>query len=282
MKEKLKNTFTLIGEFKVLIYVVLIVLIPTILSSLLFNKIPLLIHVGLYKDSSFWAGILGNLHNTLIDVLIFSIIVAIFTKKIETKQEIQKYLDSIDECRYLKTTETPYRILVSIKRLNHHKVTEINLTKCYVPNVHLIKADLTSSQMMGINLDNTNLKSSIMKKVNLKGGSLKEAQLRAVDFSEASMKNIKCNNTNFKGAILRNVDLCRAELIDSTFVGTDLRGADLKEVKFDNSVFYDANFKGAINIDIDNILKCKSLKKCKFDSAIKNQIEQIKPEILRK
>lgn len=270
------------NDIKLPIYITGGLLLITVLFSIYFDEIPILIKVGIYNSDDFWKSFLINIHNTLLDTLIFGIIVVYFTKKSEKRRSIERYIEAIDDNRFLFTDEASYRIATNIKRLNNNKVYQINLTKCNLKKAVLTNSKLDNSEMMGADLEEINLKNSSLIGVDMKGANLRFANLNGANLSLAKLRNIKCNESNFTGSCLGECDLLRAILENSNFTSADFRGADLSEVSYRNSTFHDANFIGAKNIEINKLLESKSLKKAKFDEYIKEQIELEKPELLRK
>lgn len=280
-KKKRNNKTSIYGDILLPLYITIGLFVVTVLFSICFDKIPLLIKIGIYKYDDFWKSFLINMHNTLLDTIIFGVILVYFTKKLDKRRKIERYIENIDDNRFICTEEASYRVATNIKRLNDNKVFQIDLTKCDLRNAVLNDSKLDNSKMMGADLERINLKNSSLIGVNMKGVKLSLSNLNGANLSYAKLRNIKCNETNFTGALLTESDLLRAILENSDFTSADFRGADLKEASYKNSIFHDANFKGARNIDINRLLESKSLKKAKFDENIRVQVESNRPELLK-
>lgn len=274
-------------DLKIPILVLTCIFLLTFISSISFNKVPILIHLGIYEHESFWESFLINLHNSVLDVLLFGILFTYITKRIAWKREIQRYEDKISENRNLTSIDTPHKISQCIRRLNNYGINEINLTKCHLSgsNLEMINnkiVKLDNSKLMGSNLENIRMKRISLEGANLKGASLKNSDLSLGNLKNAQLRNIKCDNTNCKNTNYENADLLRAELENSNFQNANFKKADLKEVSFKNSIFQDANFLGAINLNLDDLMEAKSLRKIKIESDKIDYIKNNKPNLLDK
>ena len=272
-------------DLKIPIILLICIFFLTVIASIFFEKIPILIHLGIYKNENFWESFIINLHNSILDVLLFGIFFTFIAKRIAWKREIQQYEDIISENRNLNSQDVPHKISQCIIRLNNYGITEINLTKCNlsgsileVINNKIIKLD--NSKLMGSNLENVRMKKISLEGANLKGVTLKNSDLSSANLMNSQLRNIKCDNTNCKNTNFTNADLLRAKLENSNFQNANFKNTDLKEVSFKNSTFQDANFLGVINLNIEDLMEAKSLRKIKIESDKLEYIKNNKPNLL--
>ncbi|PUB12506.1 pentapeptide repeat-containing protein [Paenisporosarcina sp. OV554] len=267
------------NELAVMISILVLLAIMTVVLTLSYDYIPIIIHKSIYQESSFWEGFLVNLHNSVFDFIFLGIMLYYFTDRINEKRKIEEYHDNIEDVRFWFREEATSKIIANITRLNKNGVIKINISKCYLKDAYLKDVKLINSKLMGAVLEGSNLHSALLNGSDFKGAKLENANLTGASLKEAKMRNIFCDETNFTGTNLTDTDLNKARLINSNFKSAILKGADLQGAEFDNSSFVKANFIGARNIDINSIVKAKTLVGSKFDSQIKVEIERVKPEL---
>ncbi|MGG4128096.1 pentapeptide repeat-containing protein [Paenibacillus illinoisensis] len=267
------------SEFALMVMMLVLFLFVTIILTLLYDHVPIIVHKSIYQESSFWEGFLVNLHNSVFDFLILGVILYYFTNRFNEKQKIQEYHENIDDVRFWFKEEATSKIVANISRLNKRGVTKINLSKCYLKDAYLKEVLLINSELMGAVLQGARLRGAQLDGSDFKGAKLEKADFRGASLNEAKMRYIFCEETIFIGANLTNTDLRQARLMNSDFKSAIFKGADFKGAEFDNSSFVKANFIGARNIDINNILKAKTLVSSKFEHHIEVEIKKLKPEL---
>ncbi|MDZ7648045.1 MAG: hypothetical protein U5K54_13185 [Cytophagales bacterium] len=80
---------------------------------------------------SVWSQILIEAHGMIFDIAIIGILLFWLNQNGETRQRIRYYKDEIDDFRLWESDEAAFRTVGNIKRLNRHKIHEINLVNCY-------------------------------------------------------------------------------------------------------------------------------------------------------
>ncbi|RTE06770.1 pentapeptide repeat-containing protein [Paenibacillus whitsoniae] len=272
-KKILKN------ELAVMVAVLVLFFVVTVGLTLLYDCIPIMIHKSIYGEDSFWEGFLVNLHNSVFDFLILGVILYYFTNRISQKRKIEEYFENIDDVRFWFKEEATSKLVANITRLNQNGYTKMNLSKCYLKDAFLNNVKLVNSQLMGAVLEGASLRNATLNNSDFNGAKLQNAVLRGASLKEAKLRNIFCDGTNFTGSFLNDVDLRQARLINSDFRNAIFKGADLQGAEFENSSFVKANFIGARNIDINKIVKAKTLVSAKFDSQVRTEIERIRPDL---
>jgi len=89
------------------------------------------------------------------------------------------------------------------------KLSNSNLKRMNLENIHLVKADLRNADLTETNLSNGNLikadlRSASLKYVNLENSDLQEADLSYSNLTGSKLKNANIKDTNFKKAILKD------------------------------------------------------------------------------
>lgn len=288
MRLKFGKEFILLilKDLKIYFWAFLLFAAISIISALIFDKVPILLNYGLYGDSNFWASIVANLHNSLLDIFIFSVLITMYLKKTEIEREVRGYADEIEKYRGMKDELACHLIIHSIKKLNEYNVERINLTDCFLVDAKLLPVDkkplkLVKARLMGANLTGAKMNFIHLEEAELQGVNLDNTQLKGAHLNKAMLKNIKCNNTNFEKARLDEANLKKAKLENSNFSNAMLKRADLEGASFKDSVFHHTNFKEVSNLDVQKLLEAKSLKNAKLDQTVKDYINRVKPELLR-
>jgi hypothetical protein len=96
---------------------------------------------------NFWPQILVEAHGMIFDIAIIGILIFWLNQNGEIRQRIRTYRDEIDDFRLWESDEAAFRTVGNIKRLNRHKIHEINLVNCYLARTNLNYVDLKGSNL---------------------------------------------------------------------------------------------------------------------------------------
>src|SRR5687767_11240537 len=141
-------------------------LVLLILAILVFG---LSLNYYINEFESFWTQILAEAHGMLFDIAVIGILLFWLNRNGETRQRIRTYKDEIDDFRLWESDEAAFRTVGNIKRLNRHKIHDINLVNCYLPRTNLNYANLTGS-----NLNSANVSQSSLIEANLENARLNQ------------------------------------------------------------------------------------------------------------
>lgn len=270
-------------EVTVLTIAILLGIIVTIVIGVNFEKIPIIIKVGLYNDEGFWESFMTNIHNMFLDYLIFGVIMVMLFKRIEEQRRAKDYYDFIEDYRGWKEgTESAIRISSYVRRLNEMRYYEFNLTRCSLFNSNLKNNKFENTKFEGTILKETDFNGARFKKCVLKGNNADGIKLNGSRFYESKCinlwaKGIKANGTVFKNCDLIGVDFSEGELNSVSFID-----CSVQNIKLNNAVLKGVNFKTASGITIDDLINCKSISKsCKFSEELWSQIKSVKPDIVQ-
>jgi uncharacterized protein YjbI with pentapeptide repeats len=104
---------------------------------------------------------------------------------------------------------------------------------------------------------------------------LTEANLTAADLTEANLRRADLGYASLTGAVLERADLTEANLF-----GADLRRANLRRADLAEANLWAANFKGAINLDIEQLCEARTLYKVQLDQELEKQVMDKCPHLL--
>lgn len=235
-------------------------------------------YIGDFRN--FWAQILAEAHGMIFDIAVIGILLYWLNQNGEVRQRIRTYKDEIDDFRLWESEEAAFRTVGNIKRLNRHKIHEINLVNCHLARTNLNYVNLNSS-----NLNSTNLQSASLIETNLENTRLNQTNLENANLNQANLKGAYASGANFKDAFLIKAQFENAFLIKSNFKNAFLMEANLQNsylmgADLENASLYKADLRGAKGLTVEQLAKAKTLYLAKFDDEILEQIKTTLPELV--
>lgn len=233
------------------------------------------------KDfDSFWVQILAEAHGMIFDIAIIGILLFWLNQNGEIRQRLRTYRDEIDDYRLLESDQAAFRMVGNIKRLNRHKICEINLVNCFLAKTHLNYVNLKGSNLNSSNFSNAslleaNLENTRLNQTNFENANLNQATLKASYASGANFKDAFLIKAQFQNAFLIKTNFINAYMMEANFQNSYLVGAD-----FQNASLYKADFRGAKGLTIEQLANAKTLYLAKFDDELQSQVRYLIPELV--
>ncbi len=190
-------------------------------------------------------------------------------------QEVKEYRERVFEilCAHIRetTTQAAYKPrinqyieeeptveiqgileLLFIKRLGRkiYKKFRADLERANLKGAYLCRAYLRNANLLYVELDNANLYKADLHGSFLLGASFQEAHLHEADLRETNLVVAKFQEAN---------------LLDVKFERTNLQMADLTKVE---------------NLEVEQLLKAKTLHQAQLPDGMEEIIRQLKPELL--
>ena len=270
-KEYLEN----VVEQPVLTSLYVLILLAVVVLSL---SMPYYIN----EFHSFWGQVLSEAHGMLFDIAVIGILIFWLNKSGETRQRIRTYKDEIDDFRLWESEEAAFRIVGNIKRLNRHKIHEINLV-----NSFLAKTNLNYVNLQGSNINSANISNALLIESNLENTRLNQTNLENSNLNQVNLKSAYASGANFKDSYLIKADLEGAFLIKTNFKNAFLMEANMKNcyvtgANFENASLYKTDLRGAKGLTVEQLSKAKTLYLAKFDKEIQEQVNVDTPELVGK
>jgi BTB/POZ domain-containing protein KCTD9 len=258
---------------------------PLLTSSIVLLLMTLMV-IGLslqyyiHDFDSFIQQVLAEAHGMIFDIAVIGILIFWLNQNGEIRQRIRTYKDEIDDFRLWESEEAAFRTVGNIKRLNRHKIHEINLVNCFLPRtnlnyVNLSGSNLNSSNISQSSLIESNLENARLNQTNLENSNLNQANLQGAYASGANFKDSFLIKANFEGAFLIKANFSNAFLMEANLQNCYLMGAD-----FENASLYKADLRGAKGLSIEQLSKVKTLYLAKFDDEILAQIKTNLPTLV--
>ncbi|HYG18351.1 MAG TPA: pentapeptide repeat-containing protein [Ohtaekwangia sp.] len=258
---------------------------PLLTSALVLLFVTLLV-LGLSAEyyinefDTFIQQVLAEAHGMIFDIAVIGILIFWLNQNGEIRQRIRTYKDEIDDFRLWESEEAAFRTVGNIKRLNRHKIHEINLVNCYLPRTNLNYANLASSNMNSANISQSsliesNLENARLNQTNFENSNLNQANLRSAYASGANFKDAFLIKAQFENAFLIKANFANAFLMESNLQNCYVMGAD-----FENASLYKADLRGAKGLTVEQLSKVKTLYLAKFDEEILEQIRTSLPALV--
>jgi uncharacterized protein YjbI with pentapeptide repeats len=224
--------------------------------------------------------VLSEAHGMIFDIAVIGILLFWLNQNGDVRQRIRTYKDEIDDFRLWESEEAAFRTVGNIKRLNRHKIHEINLVNCYLARTNLNYVNLAGSNINSCNLQQSsliesNLENSRLNQTNFENSNLNQANLKGAYASGANFKDSFLIKTQFEGSFLIKANFNNAYLMEANLQNSYLMGAD-----FENASLYKADLRGAKGLTVEQLSKAKTLYMARFDDEILDQIKTSLPELV--
>ncbi len=229
---------------------------------------------------NFYFQILAEAYGMIFDIAVIGMLLFWLNQNGDTRQRIRTYKDEIDDFRLWESEEAAFRTVGNIKRLNRHRIHEINLVNCYMARTNLNYVNLGASNMNSANFSNsslieTNLENTRLNQTNFENSNLNQANLKNAYASGANFKDAFLIKAQFESAFLIKTSFRNAFLMEANLQNSYLMGAD-----FENASLYKADLRGAKGLTIEQLTKAKTLYLAKFDDEILEQVKVTIPELV--
>ncbi len=271
--KKISELFNSVIERPLLTSTIVLVLVTILVLSL---SMPYYIR----DFDSFIQQVLAEAHGMIFDIAVIGILIFWLNQNGEIKQRIRTYKDEIDDFRLWESEEAAFRTVGNIKRLNRHKIHEINLVNCYLPRTNLNYANLSGS-----NMNSANITQSYLIESNLENARLNQTNFENSNLNQANLKGAYASGSNFKDSFLikaqfENAFLIKANFSNAFLMEANLRNCYLMGADFENASLYKADLRGAKGLTVEQLSKVKTLYLAQFDDEILEQIKTDLPELV--
>ena len=271
--KRLGETFNNIIEKPLLTSTIVLVIMATLV-------IGLSLRYYINDFDNFWGQVLAEAHGMIFDIAVIGILIFWLNQNGQIRQRIRFYKDEIDDFRLWESEEAAFRTVGNIKRLNRHKIFELNLVNCFLSRTNLNYANLSGS-----NLNSANISQSSLIEVNMENTRLNQTNFENSNLNQANLKSAYASGANFKDAFLIKAQFESAFLIKSNFNNAYLMEANLQNsylmgADFENASLYKADLRGAKGLTIEQLAKAKTLYLAMFDDEIFDQVKTNLPELV--
>jgi uncharacterized protein YjbI with pentapeptide repeats len=228
----------------------------------------------------FISQVLVEAHGMIFDIAIIGILLVWLNQNGEIRQRIRMYKDEIDDFRLWESDEAAFRTVGNIKRLNRHKIHDINLVNCHLPRTNLNYVNLAGSNMNSANISQSsliesNLENARLNQTNFENSNLNQANLKTAYASGANFKDAFLIKSQFEGAFLIKANFNNAFLMEANLQNSYVMGAD-----FENASLYKADLRGVKGLTMEQLSKVKTIYLAKFDDELLEEIKNSLPHLI--
>jgi uncharacterized protein YjbI with pentapeptide repeats len=258
---------------------------PTVVSLfvlLFLTCLVLLLSFDYYLNDfeAFWREVLAEAHGMLFDIAIIGILIYWLNERGQRKTAIRTYRDEIEDFRSWRSEEAAFRTVGNIKRLNRHKIHNIDLATCY-----LERTNLSHVCLKGANLNSADVYHANLVQCELEGARLNRTNFSESNLNQANLHQAYASGANFRNAYLIKADLSAAFLIKTDFedafmMEADLRHAYLEGASFKNANLYKADLRGAQGLKVEQLTQDRTLHQVLLDEHLRQEIERQNASLL--
>lgn len=228
----------------------------------------------------FYMQVLAEAHGMIFDIAIIGILIVWLNKNGEKRLRIKTYKDEIDDFRLWESEEAAFRTVGNIKRLNRHKIYNLDLVDCF-----LARTNLNHVRLEGSNLNNANLSHSKLIDCDLQNARLNQTNLSYANLNQARLVGAYASGANFKQSFLIKANFEKAFLIKADFseahmMEANLNGAYLTGAVFDNANLYKVDLRNATGLTVEQFAHVKTLYLAKLDEEFKELLKKEYPALV--
>jgi uncharacterized protein YjbI with pentapeptide repeats len=236
----------------------------------------------LSETHEFFVNILAEAHGMIFDIAVIGILIFWLTGVGQKRQRIRAYQDEIDDFRMWESEEAAFRTVGNIKRLNRHRIYNIDLVNC-----HLSKTNLNYVILKGANLNNANISNSNLIQANLEQSRMNRTNFENSNLNQVNLKKSFASGANFRDANmikanLENAFLIKADFNNAFLMEANLNGANCTGTNFDYTNLYKADLRNAIGLTVEQFENVKTLYLAQFDDDFYREILKVRPKLVGK
>lgn len=231
---------------------------------------------------NFYVQVLAEAHGMIFDIAIIGILILWLNRSGETKLRIKTYKDEIDDFRLWKSEEAAFRTVGNIKRLNRHKIYNLNLVNCYLPKTNLNYCILQES-----NMNSADVSTSQLIECNLRAARLNQTNFENSTLNQADLSLAYANGANFKDSFLIKAQMEKTYLIKANLEGAflmeaNLQGAYLTGANLSGANLYKADLRHAIGLTIEQLEQARTLYLAQLDPDLMAEVKTHLPKLINK
>ena len=240
--------------------------------------------MGIY-DKNFWVNLLVNLNSSIIDFLFLGLVILYIDKKIQKEKDNNNHQKMIQERieilrRDLKDYAEHSTIELDLRKAGIVRdLCKLNENKIDVRKIQIHEVALRDIDLIGLSLYRSKLEKLSFKKCTLRSLNLMEGNSKKLSFCDCTIRNMKLNNGSFKAIEFKNCSLVNSKMNNAELNSAIFINCDLQDVTFENSNLRSANFKGSINIDVEQLIKAACLDYIIADEDILSKVKVLRNDV---
>lgn len=246
-------------KIKIILSVLSIYIIILLIFTLAFDVTPIIIKKSVFKEEAFYLSFITNMYNSVLDFIVFSIILWFFIERDNIKSSINKYHENIDDCRFWDGEEATYKIAGNIRRLLSCNQNKFELSNCMMNKIKLKEVNFIQSKFRASSINESNFTSSQFFSCDFQACEMNNARMNKVEMDTCNLKYVKANKASFESAKITNSQLTKADFTDVNFSNANLINCNFEKSDMTNCNLCRANLKGAKNLSVEQILSSSNI-----------------------
>jgi Uncharacterized low-complexity proteins len=218
--------------------------------------------LGLY-DKEFFENLLTGAHNSIIDILIISIILYYFDQRKQRKDTINEILDELKYLKYYQGDDISYKYFGRLKKLYDLGQKKFEIPEAQLNLLEIKNLNINSSNFIGANFQKTRISECFFLDNNFEAAQFIDCKILSKNkkiFEKCILRRANFYNAELKGIDLRSCTITGANFDKADLSSADFRNVDCKGVSFKNTNLRNANFKGAKNLTQEMLDKASNIK----------------------
>lgn len=231
---------------------------------------------------NFYVQVLAEAHGMIFDIAVIGILILWLNRSGETRLRIKTYKDEIDDFRLWKSEEAAFRTVGNIKRLNRHRIYNLNLVNCYLPKTNLNYCVLQES-----NMNSADVSTSQLIECNLRAARLNQTNFQDSTLNQADLSLAYANGANFKDSFLIKAQMEKTYLIKANLEGAflmeaNLQGAYMTGANLSGANLYKADLRNAIGLTLEQLEQARTLYLARLDPELMDEVKAHLPKLIDK
>lgn len=234
--------------------------------------------LGLY-DKSFWENFLVEMHGIVFELSIVGVLIIWLDSKRSKSNDIARLREDLDDFSTLDFPEINVKKLGHIKRLNAHKIKDIDVQNLILNHLKVKGVSIEGTRLIGLKIIegsviNCLFNSVKMRSSNFQGSTLKGTSFIKCDLLKNDFTNTICKGVNFSGSCLERANFTNSNLQSATF-----RGCDVRFINFEGANLKQSSFKDAVNLTAEILVKAENIDHIKVPIEIMNELIKLRPDM---
>ena len=159
------------------------------------------------------------------------------------------------------------------------RLEKANLQNAILQDASLQRAFLVGADLQRSYLWNANLQNSRLWDANLQNAHLPNANLQDTHLFNANLQNAHLTVANLQDSRLWDTNLQDAHLLKANLQNARLWGANLQNADLSEANLQNTDLRNVEKLEVEQLLKAKTLYKAKLPDEMKKKIEQKRPDL---
>ncbi|BFM19028.1 pentapeptide repeat-containing protein [Gilvimarinus japonicus] len=234
--------------------------------------------LGLY-NKDFWENFLVELHGIVFELSIIGVLLLWLDSKRTKSGEIKRLREDLEDYSTLDYPEINVKKLGHMKRLNEHKIKNIDVQNLVLNELKVKGIIAEDSRLIGLKIVAGSVVSSNFKSMRMRSSNFHESTIKSTIFESCDLLKSKFNESICKGVDFTNSSLERADFTNSDLQSSIFNGCDVRGAKFDGANLKHVSFHNSKHLTSELLLRAKNLDYVKVSDEIMAELIAQRPDM---